>query len=170
MAERLCMACLRRRPQDELIPLSATSGGSCVVGQGPRTAWVCESSACIERLAARPGAASRSLKIRVNHSRDLAEQVMAWRASRHALWLSQARKSGLIRGSERAYEPEHGILARSRGADSSPADTDKSKGQTYTLATTPLQTTEYTGIPVGWYLVILPGRPTRRLIDSLRRW
>jgi predicted RNA-binding protein YlxR (DUF448 family) len=72
---RTCVGCGSRRPQDELVRLSAGSGDALAVGaRSGRGAYLCPDRACVEQ-AVRKGAIARRLRAPVDVPSDLGERV-----------------------------------------------------------------------------------------------
>ena len=160
-----------------MIPLSLDTGGSCVVGRGRRSAWVCEKPDCVKAVSESPGPASRAFRTRARPSKDLTVQVHTWRAERHIRALRAAYRSGSLIVSSGAHRDSYrgDILwvtthDHPAGPPQPLTENNKNVRSTLTIAANSAEIAEVTGRPGCTLLGIRPGRATQSLIDTLRRW
>ena len=177
MAIRYCIGCNTRHPKNTMIPLSLDPGGSCVVGQGRRSAWVCECARCLKAVTDSPGPASRSFKARVRPHADLEAQVNDWRINRQKNALRTAYRSGLLvfsTGDD--YDPSLNetiwVVTKDHPIDRHKPhiNFDYIMPSMPTMAIHSETMAEITGRTGCTLLGIRSGRATQSLIDSLRRW
>ena len=177
MAVRYCIGCNKRHPQNTMIPLSLDAGGSCVVGRGRRSAWVCERASCVKAVTDGPGPASRSFRARVRPHEDLKAQVEHWRAVRQKNALLKAHRSGLLvfsadNHSDRPLDETVWFATADHLTDHPNPQINSSNKRLYSsiMAVESEAIAQITGRPACTLLGIRSGRATQSLIDSLRRW
>ena len=160
-----------------MIPLSLDAGGSCVVGRGGRSAWVCERHTCVKTVADSPAPSSRAFRARVRPHQDLAAQAHAWYIDRQMRALRTAHRSGsliLNTGLPHGSFPEGAFWVRTKDHPSDAQEPhlilEKNNGSTLIICISSTEIEQVTGRPGCTLLGIRPGRLTQSLIDSLRRW
>ena len=177
MAVRSCIGCNTRHPQHTMIPLSLGAGGLCVVGRGGRSAWVCERQSCVSAVTTSAAPVCRAFRTRARPHPDLEQSIDAWRSARQISSLRAAHRSGLL-----IVSPSKD-LNRNRDAviwvvtadhqDERQSPTNKSSDIEALMPVMSIDSamvSRITSRPGSTLLGIRPGRATRSLIDSLRRW
>jgi predicted RNA-binding protein YlxR (DUF448 family) len=171
---RSCVASRQRLPAQALMRLSLDAEGKLVpCSKGGRGAWISPDREQVLRLEAAPGMASRSLRRTPASAEALLEGLQAEADRAVVRDLERCRRSGLCRTGKKGAEalgPSLLLFAANLGRWS--RERARALHPDCPLHALPWDAATL-GLQLGQgpraFVAILPGRPTRRLAESLQR-